>query len=162
MAAQPSGESATPPALHSWGWENQRKNLTKFASFRIQAKKAKWFCRLHKPTHYLHSIAFSSDLNVLGRLLKKFCMLFSASMAVPSKKYFNVMTSDVIITMFAYTELATREHLQRNLGFRLDLMQLRKIQLSTPKPPTYSHIRKLTSRTSEKAAATHQPCSIYI
>lgn len=137
MAAQPSGESATLPALHSWGWESERKNLTngtEFASFRIQAEKAKWFCRFHKPTHYLHSIAFSSDLNVLGRLLKKFCMLFSASMAVPRKKYFNFMTSNVIITTFVYTELATREYLQRKLRFRLDLMQLRKVQLRTPKP----------------------------
>lgn len=44
------------------------------------------------------------------------------------------MTSNVIITMFVYTELATREYLQRKLRFRLDLMQLRKVQLRTPKP----------------------------
>lgn len=36
---------------------------------------------------YLHSMAFSSDLNVLGRLLRKFCMLFKASMAVPKSKW---------------------------------------------------------------------------
>lgn len=33
---------------------------------------------------YLHSIAFSTDLNVFGRLLRKFCMLFKASIAVPN------------------------------------------------------------------------------
>ncbi len=34
---------------------------------------------------YLHSIAFSTDLNVFGRLLRKFCMLFNASIAVPEE-----------------------------------------------------------------------------
>lgn len=34
--------------------------------------------------NYLHSMAFSRDLKVLGRPRKKFCMLLSASMAVPS------------------------------------------------------------------------------
>ena len=32
---------------------------------------------------YLHSMAFSRDLNVFGRLLRKFCILFKASIAVP-------------------------------------------------------------------------------
>lgn len=34
---------------------------------------------------YLHSIAFSTDLKVFGRLLKKFCILFKASIAVPTQ-----------------------------------------------------------------------------
>lgn len=82
--------------------------------------------------HYLHSMAFSSDLNVLGRLLKKFCMLFNASMAVPKTKYFNFMASDGIIVTSLYTKLATREHPQRELELTGDLMLLRKAQLSTP------------------------------
>lgn len=35
---------------------------------------------------YLHSMAFSRDLNVFGRLLRKFCILFKASIAVPECK----------------------------------------------------------------------------
>ena len=79
-------------------------------------------------------MAFSSDLNVLGRLLKKFCMLFNASMAVPKNKYFNLMASDELTATSLYTELATREHPQRKLELTGDLMLLRKVQLSPPKP----------------------------
>lgn len=84
--------------------------------------------------HYLHSMAFSSDLNVLGRLRKKFCMLFSASMAVPKTKYCNFMASDEIIATSLYRELAPMEHPERELELIGDLMLLRKAQLGTPKP----------------------------
>lgn len=36
---------------------------------------------------YLHSMAFSKDLKDFGRLLRKFCILFKASIAVPECRY---------------------------------------------------------------------------
>lgn len=116
----PSGESATPPILYSWRSESERRQTDKSQSLCLSGVEQKWqeILSLHKLTPYLHSIAFSSDLNVLGRLRKKFCMLFNASMAVPKTKCFHFMACSGII----YIELATRECHQRELGLKRDLM----------------------------------------
>lgn len=116
--------------------KSERRKTDKSRKFVPIRSQEKWqeILGLHKLTPYLHSIAFSSDLNVLGRLRKKFCMLFNASMAVPKTKGFHFMACSGIITVSIYTELATRECHQRELGLKRDLMHLREIQLSIPKP----------------------------